>query len=1013
MASDAYHVEARLASKGEGRFSWLFGAAYYESDKSTNDVTYQAGAAAFIDANPANFGGNPGSLLAPDDNFSRYIASQTNKDLGIFGEVSFDITSTLTATVGGRYYDLSSDATVTRPPSALFLDSFDAVGSEFSEDQSEDGFTPKASLSYSPNDNFMVYGLYSQGFRVGGASPNPPGLVGVPPSYDSDTVDNYELGIRSSLADNSVQLDVTAFHIDWSNMQVRLFTPAPFYYSYVSNAGAADVDGVELALGWRAPSIFDLQASVTWEDARVSTFVEDTFAPGGGHPAGTTLPGSSEWVTSVTAGFNFDSVPWAPRLEISDRYMSDAPVAWESINERGGFSIVDMRLSAQPTEKMSVSLFLNNVLDEYGTLNAPFADFYVVPLGTVTRPRTYGLRLTYDFRLKSRTDPALRGHGLIPCPRRPACRRGSALIRKSGAAIVCVLALVAGSSNAADPAPEISAFGRRIDLEGYLGLAPAESLYVDQRSHAVYFASASGNAKVLARLSLPTSPSSGPAEISAAQPLSTVDLSKRNFWGASYSTLLGRTIIRTDEAGEERINLYTVEPDGKFSRITDVGYIYGWDLSPDGVSSRMRAGKASSIRRVASAWSTCRHVRERVLYQDSKALRPFWSKPAWRADGKAFLLTMVVDEDRSLQNIALISTTGRDAGRPRLMTDSRIRRELVLPENPWVDTHRFIYISTESGSDELYLHDVDDGDQRVVAFQAGKPVEELAAGHLAEAAVVHAGGRHFAVTVVKSAQLDVIRVLELPSGRVAFERSLPEDVSCIGRRIDCHPADFVPNAAGQAVRAWPAPGGFGLRAIAEYGRATEDLVQCTVEKVSYRTFDGLSAPGESGTLHAWLYRPKKPLPPEKSMLVVEAFTADQRPFIPFTSCRCRSFCAAGVYFLSPPRGSWTMGNAFRLLIRGDLGGAEILDVGAAAKWGQDALGIPPARTGAFGLSHGGYATMRLLTLPDTVNGTPVDFHFGFGISDAGISNLMRHAGNSNIRGWSVDLMGEDPDKDPG
>jgi len=397
VASDAYHVEARLASKGEGRFSWLFGAAYYESDKSTNDVTYQAGAAAFIDANPANFGGNPGSLLAPDDNFSRYIAKQTNKDLGIFGEVSFDITSTLTATVGGRYYDLSSDATVTRPPSALFLDSFDAVGSEFTQDQSEDGFTPKASLSWRPNDNFMVYGLYSQGFRVGGASPNPPGLVGVPPSYDSDTVDNYELGIRSSLADNSVQLDVTAFHIDWSNMQVRLFTPAPFYYSYVSNAGAADVDGVELALGWRAPRVFDLQASVTWEDARVSSFVEDTFAPGGGHPAGTTLPGSSEWVTSVTAGFNFDSVPWAPRFEISDRYMSEAPVAWESINERGGFSIVDMRLSVQPTEKMSVSLFMNNVLDEYGTLNAPFADFYVVPLGTVTRPRTYGLRLNYDF----------------------------------------------------------------------------------------------------------------------------------------------------------------------------------------------------------------------------------------------------------------------------------------------------------------------------------------------------------------------------------------------------------------------------------------------------------------------------------------------------------------------------------------------------------------------------------------------------------------------------------------
>ena len=167
-------------------------------------------------------------------------------------------------------------------------------------------------------------------------------------------------------------------------------------------------------------------------------------------------------------------------------------------------------------------------------------------------------------------------------------------------------------------------------------------------------------------------------------------------------------------------------------------------------------------------------------------------------------------------------------------------------------------------------------------------------------------------------------------------------------------------------------------------------------------------------MHAWLYRPKKPLPPEKAMLVVEAFYGGSKTFHSIYQLPVpQLFCAAGIYFLSPaPRGSWTMGNAFRLLIRGDLGGAEILDVGAAAKWGEDALGIPPARTGAFGLSHGGYATMRLLTLPDTVNGTPVDFRFGFGISDAGISNLMRHAGNSNIRGWSVDLMGDDPDKDP-
>ena len=397
VESDGTHFEARLASNEEGRFRWLIGAAYYDSDKNTFDVTHQEGAAAFIDANPADYGNNPGSLLAPDDNVNRYIVDQENEDKAIFGEMSFDFAEHWTATLGGRFFDTKSTSTVARPPSASFAGVFDAVGSEFTEEQSESDFTPKASLTWKPLDGTTLYALYSEGFRVGGANPNPPGLTGVTQTYDSDTVKNYEIGWRQDFADNRVLLDATAFHIDWDNMQVRLFTPAPFFYSYVSNAGGSDVDGVEVALTANPTEVFDMQAAVTWQDARVSTFVEDTFAPGGGHPKGTTLPGSSEWVTALTLGFNAVGLPWTPRLEVTHRYLSEAPVAFSSVNERGDYSIVDLRITASVNEKLSFALFANNLLDEYGVMNAPFADFYVIPLGSVTRPRTIGLRMNYNL----------------------------------------------------------------------------------------------------------------------------------------------------------------------------------------------------------------------------------------------------------------------------------------------------------------------------------------------------------------------------------------------------------------------------------------------------------------------------------------------------------------------------------------------------------------------------------------------------------------------------------------
>jgi dipeptidyl aminopeptidase/acylaminoacyl peptidase len=277
------------------------------------------------------------------------------------------------------------------------------------------------------------------------------------------------------------------------------------------------------------------------------------------------------------------------------------------------------------------------------------------------------------------------------------------------------------------------------------------------------------------------------------------------------------------------------------------------------------------------------------------------------------------------------------------------------------------------------------------------------------------GGKPFAVTVVARPGLDTIHVLELPSGKVVFEQSLPESVSLessLGDRAilkTTSPSNPVKVLALTSER-----GAFVLKPVAEYAHAANDVVACVPEKVSFRTFDGLAAPGENGTMHAWLYRPKKPLPNDKAMLIVEAFYGGSKPFSSIYPLPvAQIFCAAGIHFLSPaPRGSWGMGVKFRHLIQGDLGGNEILDVVAAAKWGESALGIPAKRIGAFGLSHGGYATMRLLTLPDTINGHATDFRFGFGISDAGISNLMRHANNSNIRGWSVELMGEAPEKDP-
>ncbi|MGH8311268.1 MAG: TolB family protein, partial [Steroidobacteraceae bacterium] len=327
------------------------------------------------------------------------------------------------------------------------------------------------------------------------------------------------------------------------------------------------------------------------------------------------------------------------------------------------------------------------------------------------------------------------------------------------------------AASGAVAAPErpgtVRAFGRSIPLDTYLNLAHAESVFVDQRAKRVYLAQAHGDSKRLAQLTLPQG-GERRADFAAARPVSPVDLSKRNFWGAAYSAVLGRTIVLTDEAGEERTNLYAVAPDGRFERLTDVGYVYGWSLSPDG-RSLVYASRES----VEFSPGTIRLIdlttrSERVLFRDSKAMRPYWSTPSWRADGGAVLLTMVLDEDRAQQNVALVSTSGDASGAPRLVTRTTLPRELILPRHAWVDERSFVYISTENGEHEL---------QHVALDGTVRPLPLRAPGQLNAAAVIHVRGRPHVVAIVSGAVSDAIHILDAATGRTVFTRSLAETVA--------------------------------------------------------------------------------------------------------------------------------------------------------------------------------------------------------------------------------------------
>src|SRR5262249_50420320 len=96
-------------------------------------------------------------------------------------------------------------------------------------------FTPRASVSFKPNDDLLIYASYAQGFK--GGSFDPRGSANIAPDtnhdgvrsyqeiydfflFDPETVDSYEIGVKGSAFDRALTYALAGFYAPYKNVQV-------------------------------------------------------------------------------------------------------------------------------------------------------------------------------------------------------------------------------------------------------------------------------------------------------------------------------------------------------------------------------------------------------------------------------------------------------------------------------------------------------------------------------------------------------------------------------------------------------------------------------------------------------------------------------------------------------------------------------------------------------------------------------------------------------------------------
>ncbi|NVK57840.1 MAG: TonB-dependent receptor [Alteromonadaceae bacterium] len=419
-----------------------------------------------------------GGPFSPEISFVNDI-THTIEQIAVFGQLEYDLTDSLTASVGARWYqidDIYRGATSTRDVTSRL----EAYGQGVLDPSVYDGFNLdgqgvvdaiqngqldislldddgvltvddtifKFGLDWTVSEDVLLFANYSEGFRPpvtnrlgGDAAANQSGAFEgfrIPVYSTTDTLDNYEIGMKGDFLNGIVRVNATGYYSEISDLQTSRFDPTNIsFLVFTDNVGDAEVKGVDADITWLATDDLVLNAAFSVLDTELVSINPELagIAPG----VGSRLPYSAEFSGNVNARYYFEldggrqgfvnaSVSYTgDRLAgmVMDAYVmedatqliygtgsglkiEDEAAVYDGISYpdangdtfRGGRYVQESYLISNIAIGMSddswkAELFIDNVFDESAILNIDAQQF--TPKVVTNRPRTVGVRFSFDY----------------------------------------------------------------------------------------------------------------------------------------------------------------------------------------------------------------------------------------------------------------------------------------------------------------------------------------------------------------------------------------------------------------------------------------------------------------------------------------------------------------------------------------------------------------------------------------------------------------------------------------
>jgi len=256
-------------------------------------------------------------------------------------------------------------------------------------------FSPKIAAQFFPNEDMMFFATISRGFKSGGFAGSQGIEAFASNPVDQETVTNFELGMKADFFNNTFRLNMTAFYMDYEDLQIVRFGPVPgsaFGTFLTTNIGSADIYGLETEFTWLVTDRFQLAGNIAFLDTETKDFILPILDV---DLSGSPLRQAPDMSYNIRADYNLpsDVGNFDFHLEFShvDEQLNDYLFTATVIDEQ---DLLDASIGwTSNSGSWQVSLWGKNLTDE-----AYFAHTYVIGPGVIGvwgPPRTFGITATW------------------------------------------------------------------------------------------------------------------------------------------------------------------------------------------------------------------------------------------------------------------------------------------------------------------------------------------------------------------------------------------------------------------------------------------------------------------------------------------------------------------------------------------------------------------------------------------------------------------------------------------